>query len=79
MRLRPSLTLRPSLAPRLPSGRLAQRRRARHADRMTLDRTLVVIGAALLVAALTFFVSRKFGFTFLFLPLFFVGGSGKHR
>ena len=30
---------------------------------------------ALLIAALTFFVSRRFGFTFLLLPLLFVWGS----
>ena len=46
---------------------------------MTLDRTLVMLGAALLIAALTFFVSRKLGVTFLLLPLLFVGGSGKPR
>ncbi len=46
---------------------------------MDLNRTLVMLGAALLIAALTLFVSRKFGFTFLFLPLFFVGGSKSGR
>lgn len=61
------------------SVRLAQRARARHAGRMDLDRTLLMLGAALLIAALTFFVSRKFGFTLLFLPLFFVGGSKSGR
>jgi len=30
---------------------------------------------AVLIAALTFFVSRRLGFTFLLLPLFFVWGS----
>ena len=30
----------------------------------------------LLIAALTLFVSRRFGFTFLFLPLFFAWGGG---
>jgi hypothetical protein len=42
-------------------------------------RTLQLIGASLLIAALTFFVSRKFGFTILFLPLFFAWGGGKDR
>ena len=42
-----------------------------------MNRTLLLLCAALLICALTFFVSRKFGFTFLFLPLFFIGGSGK--
>lgn len=34
-----------------------------------------VLLIALLIAALTFFVSRKFGFTLLLLPLFFAWGS----
>lgn len=59
--------------------RLAQRGRARHAPRMDLNRILVMLGAALLIAVLTLFVSRLFGFTFLFLPLFFVGGSKTGR
>ena len=42
-------------------------------------RTLQLIGASLLIAALTLFVSRKFGLTVLFLPLFFAWGSGKGR
>ena len=42
-------------------------------------RTLQLVGASLLIAALTFFVSRKFGFTVLFLPLFFAWGSGKGK
>ena len=29
------------------------------------------------IAALTLFVSRKFGFTFLFLPLFFAWGGDR--
>jgi hypothetical protein len=42
------------------------------------QRTLMLIGLSLLIAALTFFVSRRFGFTFLFLPLFFAwGGRGR--
>ena len=40
------------------------------------QRTLMLIGLSLLIAALTLFVSRKFGFTFLFLPLFFAWGGG---
>jgi hypothetical protein len=44
-----------------------------------MNRTLLMLGAALLICALTFFVSRKFGFTLLFLPLFFVGGSSRRR
>jgi hypothetical protein len=44
-----------------------------------MNRTLLSVGAALLIAALTFFVSRKFGVTFLFLPLFFVGGAKNGR
>jgi hypothetical protein len=46
---------------------------------MNLDRMLVAFGAGLLVAALTLFVSRKLGLTFLFLPLFFVGGRKNGR
>jgi hypothetical protein len=57
--------------------RLAQPRRAGHA--VFMNRTLLMLGAALLICALTFFVSRAFGFTFLFLPLFFVGGSSQRR
>jgi hypothetical protein len=38
-------------------------------------RWLTMLLIALLIAALTFFVSRKLGFTFLVLPLFFVWGS----
>lgn len=38
-------------------------------------RWLTAVLIALLVAALTFFVSRKLGFAFLVLPLFFVWGS----
>jgi hypothetical protein len=41
------------------------------------QRTLMLIGLSLLVAALTLFVSRRFGFTFLFLPLFFAWGRGR--
>jgi hypothetical protein len=40
-------------------------------------RTLQLIGASLLIAALTLLVSHKFGFTFLFLPLFFAWGGSK--
>jgi hypothetical protein len=40
-----------------------------------MNRTLLLVGAALLICALTFVVSRKFGFTLLFLPLLFIGGS----
>ena len=39
-------------------------------------RWLTVLLIALLIAALTFFVSRKLGFTLLLLPLFFVWGGG---
>jgi hypothetical protein len=39
------------------------------------QRTLMLVGASLLIAALTFFVSRRFGITFLFLPLFFAWGG----
>lgn len=56
-----------------PERALAQPSRGRHA--VPMNRTLLLLGAALLIAALTFFVSRKFGFTLLFLPLFFIGGS----
>ena len=38
-------------------------------------RTLRLIGLSLLIAALTLFVSHRFGFTFLFLPLFFSWGG----
>lgn len=38
-------------------------------------RWLTVILVALLISALTFFVSRKLGFTLLLLPLFFVWGG----
>ena len=41
------------------------------------QRTLMLIGLSLLIAALTLFVSRRFGFTFLFLPLFFAWGGGR--
>jgi hypothetical protein len=42
-------------------------------------RALQVAGGGLLIAALTFVVSRKLGLTVLFLPLFFAWGSGKGR
>ena len=42
-------------------------------------RTLHPVGASLLIAARAFFVSRKFGFTVLYLPLFFAWGGGKDR
>jgi hypothetical protein len=38
-------------------------------------RWFTVILIALLISALTFFVSRKLGFTLLLLPLFFVWGG----
>ena len=41
------------------------------------QRTLMLIGLSLLIAALTFFVSRRFGLTLLFLPLFFAWGGGR--
>ena len=37
----------------------------------------MLIGLSLLIAALTLFVSRKFGFTFLFVPLFFAWGQDR--
>lgn len=40
------------------------------------SRTWTLLLVALLIAALTLFVSRKLGFTFLLLPLFFVWGGG---
>lgn len=43
------------------------------------QRTLMLLGLSLLIGALTLFVSRKFGFTFLFLPLFFAWGGGGRR
>jgi len=52
---------------------LAQLRRARHA--CAVSRTWQLIALSLLIAALTLFVSRRFGFTFLFVPLFFAWGS----
>jgi hypothetical protein len=39
-----------------------------------MSRTWQLIGLSLLIAALTFFVSRRLGFTVLLLPLFFVWG-----
>jgi len=39
------------------------------------SRTWTLLLVALLIAALTFFVSRRLGFTFLLLPLIFVWGS----
>ena len=57
-------------------GPLAPPPRGRHACAME-RRTLMLIGLSLLFAALTLFVSRKFGFTFLFLPLFFAWGGGR--
>jgi hypothetical protein len=38
-------------------------------------RWLTALLVALLIAALTFLVSRKLGFTLLLLPLFFVWGG----
>jgi len=56
--------------------RLAPPPPGRHACAMQ-QRTLMLVGLSLLIAALTFFVSHKFGVTFIFLPLFFAwGGSG---
>ncbi len=40
-----------------------------------MSRTWTLIAVSLLIAALTFFVSRRFGVTFLFLPLFFAWGG----
>jgi hypothetical protein len=40
-----------------------------------MPRLWTLILVALLIAALTFFVSRRFGFTLLLLPLFFVWDS----
>lgn len=39
------------------------------------SRWWIVVLVAALIAALTFFVSRKLGFTLLLLPLFFVWGG----
>jgi len=39
-----------------------------------MNRTLMLLALSLVIMLLTLFVSRKFGFTFLFLPLFFLGG-----
>jgi len=39
------------------------------------SRWLTTILVAVLIAALTFVVSRRFGFTLLLLPLFLVWGS----
>ena len=58
------------------AGRLAPAPPGRHACAMQ-QRTLMLIGLSLLIAALTLFVSRRFGFTFLFLPLFFAWGRGR--
>jgi hypothetical protein len=44
-----------------------------------MSRTTSVILLSVLIAALTFFVSRRFGVTFLLLPLFFVGGGASRR
>jgi hypothetical protein len=57
--------------------RLAPRRRGRHPCPM--NRTLTLLALSLVIALLTLFVSRKFGFTFLFLPLFFIGGAKNDR
>lgn len=56
-----------------PHRRLAQSRRGRHACRM--PRLWILVLVVLLIAALTFFVSRRFGFTLLLLPFIFVWGS----
>ncbi len=40
-----------------------------------MSRMWILILVALLIAALTFFVSRRLGFAFLLLPLFFVWGG----
>ena len=40
-----------------------------------MPRLWIFVLVALLIAALTFFVSRRLGFTFLLLPLIFVWGS----
>lgn len=58
---------------RLRTGRVAGR-----LGGMT-SRTWTLLLVALLIAALTFFVSRKLGFTLLLLPLFFLWGGPKDR
>ena len=40
------------------------------------SRTWTLLLVALLIAALTFFVSRRLGFTLFLLPLFFLWGRG---
>ena len=40
-----------------------------------MSRTWQLIALSLLIAALTFFVSRRLGFAFLLLPVFFFWGS----
>lgn len=40
-----------------------------------MARLWILVLVALLIAALTFFVSRRLGFTLLLLPLIFVWGS----
>jgi hypothetical protein len=44
-----------------------------------MNRTMTLLALSLVIALLTLFVSRKFGFTFLFLPLFFLGGPKSGR
>ena len=65
-----------AVGPPAEGRRLAPPPSGRHACRVS-QRTLMLIGLSLLIAALTLFVSRKFGFTFLFLPLFFAWGGGR--
>ncbi len=44
-----------------------------------MPRNWTLIAVSILIAALTFFVSRRFGFTLLLLPLFVVWGSRSGR
>jgi len=41
------------------------------------QRTAILVGPSLLIAALTLFVSRPFGFAFLLLPLSLARGGGR--
>ncbi len=44
-----------------------------------MNRIVTAIALCLVVAALTYFVSRLFGFTLILLPLFFTWGRGSRR
>ena len=44
-----------------------------------MNRTMPLLALSLVIMLLTLFVSRKFGITFLFLPLLFLGGSRSRR